>query len=660
MNVANDFIKTFPWIDGTIKVGTGSGKIHLWARCHELPNNVTKWVKKFENGHIELRANGHFVVAPFSVHPSGHQYCFVDPKIQIPGISKLIREISKEELDQILCWFKAESVRKECEEGQAFFNDARIKSAEYFFTRALGNARLHTRNDIAFWFACQLRDLGFSQMEVGSWGEKFVSAIPQDGHPFTLKEFVRVVESAFQRRPRSSAFKKELEVDRKQDLELKLLAHPLTDAGNAESFVTLFGRDFCYVHESGKWFKFDKIRWKQDESSVRLSMLETVRYRRKIAESIQDDKLRKEWILWSLSSESIGRVNAAITFAESMLVEDLNKFDRDPYLLCCSNGVVNLLSGELNFARPEDKLRCSTGVNFDPYAICPQWINFIREIFQGDEELIHFIQKAIGYTLTGDTSEQCLFIFYGTGANGKSTFLGIVEKIMGEYGLTIPSSTLKERHGDDYIPNDIARMAGARFVKCIEVKERANLNEERIKSLTGGDKITARFLHQEYFDFVPTHKLWIAVNHKPTIKGNDIAIWRRIRLIPFEVTFSPEKQDKHLSQKLHSELSGILKWAIQGCLEWKKNGLEPPEKVRVATKTYQEESDLLGRFLAERTAYDNDGEVRASELYKAYEEWCEEVGERPVSGTAFGRGLIERGLQKYKTQYVIYRGVKLV
>ena len=290
-----------------------------------------------------------------------------------------------------------------------------------------------------------------------------------------------------------------------------------------------------------------------------------------------------------------------------------------------------------------------------------RFLRFLEEVFDADKELINFVQKAVGYSLTGVTVEQVLFILYGTGANGKSKFLTVLDNLLGDYGLTTPSSTFKDNPYHDGIPNDIARMAGARFVKSIEVKEMAKLNEERIKALTGEDRSAARFLYKEWAEFTPMCKFWLAFNHKPIIRGTDEAIWRRIRLIPFEAYFPPEKRDRHLHEKLQSELSGILAWAVEGCLKWQKEGLEPVQKVKEWTDSYRAESDLIVRFLEEKTLKMPSEKTTAGVLYKAYESWCHEQGEECViSGTEFGRRMAEKGISKKKTDYVYYLGIKLV
>jgi putative DNA primase/helicase len=440
-----------------------------------------------------------------------------------------------------------------------------------------------------------------------------------------------------------------------------LLNYNLTDAGNAECFKDLYADQYVFVREKKKWLTFDGIRWTDDNGQALLRMLDTVRLRgRQAMELLLDLESRKSAVKWSLSSESRMKLSAALSIAESMISQSITSFDADPWLLCCENGAVDLRTGNLLTPTKGDWFYKSTNVSYAPEARCERFLQFLEEVFSGDKCIIDFVQKAIGYSLTALTVEQVLFILYGTGANGKSVFLNLIGDLLGDYSITTPASTFKDNPYHDAIPNDIARMAGARLVKSIEVKEGTRLNEERIKALTGGDQVTARFLHNEFFDFTPICKFWIAVNHKPVIRGSDEAIWRRIRLIPFEVFFPPERRDPHLNEKLRSELPGILTWAVEGCLKWQKDGLEPVGKVKEWTDSYRAESDLIAQFLEEKTEKTLTGRTKAGDLYKAYTGWCQEHGEYAITGKKFSNRLEEKGFSKKKDSYVFYHGVELL
>jgi putative DNA primase/helicase len=321
--------------------------------------------------------------------------------------------------------------------------------------------------------------------------------------------------------------------------------------------------------------------------------------------------------------------------------------DADPWLLNVANGTIDLRTGELRAHRREDLLTRLAPVEYDPDAQAPCWAAFLERIFAGDGELIGFLRRAVGYSLTGQTGEQVFFILHGTGANGKSTLLEALGAMLGDYGAKTPTETLLIKRSAG-ISNDVARLRGARLVTAVEAEDGQRLAESLVKQLTGGDTITARFLYQEAFEFAPTFKLWLATNHKPTIRGTDYAIWRRIRLIPFAVTIPEKEQDRTLPDKLKAELPGILAWAVRGCLEWQREGLGLPEAVKAATAAYQVEQDTLAAWLDACCILSPTATARAGQLYKNYRAWAEENGERPMTGHKFGRTLTERGFDKYK------------
>jgi putative DNA primase/helicase len=270
--------------------------------------------------------------------------------------------------------------------------------------------------------------------------------------------------------------------------------------------------------------------------------------------------------------------------------------------------------------------------------------------------------NTVGYSLTGRTDEQCLFFAYGTGSNGKSVFLKTVQALAGEYSTPARVETFTARHARQAggIPNDIASLAGARVVAVSEVDDGQRLNESLVKDMTGGDAITARFLNREFFSFHPQFKLWMQGNHKPQIRGTDHGIWRRIHLIPFAVTIPPEEKDPALFDKLRAEASGILAWAVRGCLEWRRDGLNPPEEVKAATEAYREEMDILGAFLDERCARAPNITVRAKVIYDAYRQWCDESGQRAYSLKRFGIAMGERGITKGEDRAgIFYQGIGL-
>lgn len=422
----------------------------------------------------------------------------------------------------------------------------------------------------------------------------------------------------------------------------------LTDMGNAERLVHYFGLEVRYCHAWKKWLVWDGTRWAVDKTDhIRHLAKDVVRRIYREAEYEADDRKRQDIAKHAMSSESEKRIRSMVSLAQSEVFITPEQLDLNPWLLTCLNGTINLENGKLMPHQTDHFISQLASVNYDTNRNCSLWLSFLDRIMDGNEHLISFMQRAIGYSLTGETSEQCLFIFYGSGANGKTTFLQTINAMLGEYAMQTPTETLLvKRRGA--IPNDVARLKGARFVTASEAESEQRFAESLIKQMTGGDTLSARFLHQEWFDFEPTHKIFLGTNHKPVIKGTDNAIWRRIKLVPFEVTIPENERDLRLVDKLKTELPGILAWAVKGCLKWQKNGLGTPDEVRTATDDYRNEMDVLSEFLADCCVEGPLHEVRTKDLYPAYCNWCESNGDRPLAKRILGLKLKERGFLPVK------------
>ena len=282
-----------------------------------------------------------------------------------------------------------------------------------------------------------------------------------------------------------------------------------------------------------------------------------------------------------------------------------------------------------------------------PGGDCPQWMAFLSDIAGGDVDLQAYLQRMVGYCLTGVTSAHALFFLYGTGANGKSVFANVISTILGDYAATASMDTFVETRGDRH-PTDLAGLRGARFVTAIETEQGRRLNESKVKAITGGDKISARFMRQDFFEYTPQFKPVIVGNHKPAIRNIDEAMKRRMHMIPFTVTIPPERRDSRLTEKLLAERDGILAWAVAGCLAWQREGLKPPASVVSATEEYFEAEDALGRWLEERCVREPNAKSLTAELFTDWKQWAEAAGEFIGAQRRFSDLLITRGIEKWR------------
>lgn len=415
----------------------------------------------------------------------------------------------------------------------------------------------------------------------------------------------------------------------------------LTDLGNAMKLVARHGADLRYCQARSAWLVWDGCRWAWDEcGEVERRARETVLSWYEDAKDLSKED-RKKLVGHALKCESAARLRAMVDLAryEPSIPVTMAELDRDPWMLNVENGTLDLRTGELRPHHHDDLITRLVPASYDSLAECPVWLTFLDRIMDGSAEKITFLQRAIGYSLTGSTKERLFFLLHGGGKNGKTKFLQTISKLLNDYGSRIDTDSLMEAKNRG-IPNDIARLKGARFVFASEGEEGKRLAEAKVKELSGGDTITARFMRGEWFDFDPEFKLWLGTNHRPNVRGNDKAIWDRIKLIPFTVRIPDEEQDKDLLEKLVAELPGVLAWAVEGCLDWQREGLTEPDDVRFANAQYRSEEDVIGNFLDDKCEIGNDLQVTKKAMYAAYKTWCEDNGERTVSQKKFS-GLLK-------------------
>ncbi len=423
------------------------------------------------------------------------------------------------------------------------------------------------------------------------------------------------------------------------------------DTGNAERMSDMFHEMIRYHYTDGKWMLYDKNKWVYDNSGFIFKLvdksLEAIT--REKDYYIQQDKenndenqtLFKAWEKHYKKSRSHNSKKALEKEVQHYVPITPNSLDRHKMLLNSLSGVIDLNDFSIRKAVPKDYFTKSVNANFDKNAKCPLWDKFLKEIFENDEDMIRYIQIAVGYSLTGSTAEQCAFFLLGDGNNGKSTFIDVIRQMFGDYASNIQAETLMIRNNNG-INSDIARLKGARLVTSAEPNEGLRLNEGLLKQLTGGDIVTARKLYGDEFEFKPEFKLWMATNHKPIIRGTDYGIWRRMHIIPFNAKIPKEKVDKQLTDKLLKELDGIFMWALRGLAMYHKYGLKMPSAVEQAVEEYKKEMDVVSKFLDECTEKAYAKSVKASDLYQVYTNWCKQYGEWQMSNTKFGKEISQR------------------
>jgi putative DNA primase/helicase len=432
----------------------------------------------------------------------------------------------------------------------------------------------------------------------------------------------------------------------------------LTDLGNARRVVTRHGHDLRYCHPWKSWIVWDGTRWAEDQTAEAVRRVKETQASlfRWAAEKIGQlgevggDDARKAQLAklsgvlaHALRWESAVRITASLQLAQSEPAVPVlpTELDGHHFLLNCANGTLDLRTGRLRRHRREDLITKLCPVEYYSDAKCPLWDRFLERVMAGKQSLIDYLRRVIGYCLTGSVAEQALWFFHGAGANGKSTFLGTVLAMLGDYAMQAVSELLMVKNHEAH-PTERADLFGKRFVATIETEEGKRMAESLMKQLTGGDKIRARKMRQDFFEFDPTHKILLAANHRPVIRGRDGAVWRRIKLVPFTVTIPDVEKDKDLAGKLRRELPGILAWAVRGCLEWQLDGLIEPPEVFEATKNYRADQDFIHNFLTECCIQSPHAQVRVSALHEAYISWS---GDRNVSAREFNNRVRDAGYE---------------
>jgi putative DNA primase/helicase len=409
-----------------------------------------------------------------------------------------------------------------------------------------------------------------------------------------------------------------------------------------------------HVAAWGRWLFWDGTRWEQDETLTHLTRCRD--FLRGIANEVEasaqhmNPKEQARAIAAGKQLRNAHTVAAVASLARSNEEQraTTGQWDGDHYLLGTPGGTVDLRTGELRDARPEQYVTKATAVTpAPPETLTPLWSAFLGRIMAGDEDLISYLQRFLGYCLTGSIEEHAFAFGHGTGANGKGVFTLTMQHVLGDYALTVPTEILMVSHNERH-PTELARLRGVRLAIGSEIEVGRTWAEARVKSLTGGDAIAARLMRQDFFEFSPAFKLLLCGNHKPSLRGVDEAIRRRLHLIPFKVTIPAAERDTELPEKLRAEWPGILRWAIDGCIQWQERGLDPPATVVDATDSYLNAEDAVGRWLEERTQADPNIFTATKALFSDWKEWAEAAGEYVGSQKRLGDELLNRDFKPHR------------
>jgi putative DNA primase/helicase len=414
-----------------------------------------------------------------------------------------------------------------------------------------------------------------------------------------------------------------------------------TDDALALTFTARYQEDWRFCAAWGRWLLWTGSRWQADETLLAHHLIRAV---------CREAALKADSHRLAAKLAASGTVNGVERLARTdrRHASTADEWDADVFALNAPGGVVDLKTGRL---KPHDRRDRMTKIaTATPRGDSPRWRAFLADVTGNDAALQSCLQRMVGYCLTGATSAHALFFLYGTGANGKSVFVNVISTILGDYAANAPMDTFMEARGDRH-PTDLAGLRGARFVSSIETEQGRRWNESKVKAITGGDKVSARFMRQDFFEYAPHFKLVIAGNHKPAIRNVDEAMKRRLHLIPFTVTIVPEKRDANLTEKLLAERDGILAWAMQGCLAWQREGLQPPHSVVSATEEYFDEEDAVGDFLDEEAQQQAQAKVAVAEVFQRWQEWATRRGEYVGTSRWLAQQLANRGFARTRLNY---------
>ena len=643
-------------LPATVTVHTGKGW-HRYYRCPDAP--VRNSAGKLGTG-IDVRGDGGYVVGAGSIHPNGDTYRYVKGK----ALGEIEIAPAPAWLVDLVAGSAMPAVKDNIAEPMSATNRKRL--GRYFegalrreldkLRRAPVSTRNSTLNQCAFRLG-QFVPYGVGTASTITAG--LTKAAAETGlDPWEIGPTINSGLSAGEKSPRHLRFldagtepdSADKPTNSDDELAKRLANLGETDADNARRLAARSVGQLLHAPGAG-WLAYDGKRWLPDSAKQRQ------RLALEAAERIQDElafipdmsrgAVRSKFVQ---QSKSKGGIDRMLAMAESMVAVDDKNLDGDPWLLNVANGTIDLKTGELLPHDPRDLITKIAPVRFDPDAKCPAWKKVVKRALRGDQATIEFFRRLAGYTLTGDSSEQVFAFVHGRQNTSKSTVINCFRDMLGDYGLHTATETLLIKTYDNAIPNDIARLRGARMVTAIEANFGRQLDEAKIKAMTGGDKLAARFMRGEWFEFQPEFKLFMVANDFLRVRQSSGAFWRRVRVISFDVEVPAEERDQHLSEKLRHEWPGILAWAVRGCRAWQRKGLGAPPAVQGATDKWREAADHVQLFINETCVMDGSSKTPASTVYAVYKSWCVNHGEHPLSTAKFKPAMIDLNLTHKRTK----------
>lgn len=615
-------------IDGplptTLTSNTGGSGRHL---IYEYPHGVTLPNRNNWLSGVDVKSNGGYVILPEAEHISGGQYVWANwgnPITPLPQdiLQMLLSHATGSAGDSDLG--ATDDILSGVPEGE---RDATLYRACARWRRQLGNGAKEAVKILA------------------------LTAARNCTPPFPDDQALKCVESAWRADHSDEmhewAFTQGVTGVSTTTFNEEML--PLSDLGNARRFVREWGDKYRHVPGWG-WVQWTDIGWRQgaDEYATQTAC-GVWRAILKEAELVEDPKDQAKFGKWARDSQSAGRIDATVKLAKVQpeLMLGTDDFDADDTLLNCRNAIVNLRTGQTRMIDQNDLITMNTHVMYDPAATMEAWNEFLLQSTEGDLDMIEYLQRAAGYTLTGSNAEEAFFFISGPPASGKSTFLDALHAALGKYATTTQSETILYQRNQPSPERELARLAGTRLVSVSEIREGASFNEALLKQVTGGDRVSGRFLYRETFTYRPQFKLWIATNHDPDAR--DDALWRRLKKISFNHTVPKEKRDPRLKAMLRDpEVGGkaVLAWAVEGAIKWYNDGgLKEPDRVKAEVQAYQQEQDRIWHFVQDCIAVAPGAITPLNDMYATYKNWCMITNEIPKRQVQFAKALESRNIK---------------